>query len=45
MSGDLDQSEGTFLEEGQMNDGYVLTCITYPQSDLVIDSHKEEELQ
>ena len=44
MSGELDQSEGSFLDDDQMGQGYVLTCISYPQSDLVIDSGKEEEL-
>ena len=31
VSGELDQSEGSFLEEGQQSDGYVLTCISYPK--------------
>ncbi|KAG0518278.1 hypothetical protein BDA96_09G162100 [Sorghum bicolor] len=43
-SGEVDQSEGSFLDEGQMADGYLLTCISYPKADCVIHTHKEEEL-
>lgn len=43
-SGEVDQSEGSFLDESQMADGYLLTCISYPKADCVIHTHKEEEL-
>lgn len=43
-AGEVDQSEGSFLDEGQMAEGYLLTCISYPKADCVIHTHKEEEL-
>lgn len=44
VSGKVDQSDGSFLDETQMEKGYLLTCISYPKSDLVIHTHKESEL-
>ncbi|CAN6332901.1 unnamed protein product [Urochloa humidicola] len=43
-AGEVDQSEGSFLDENQMAQGYLLTCISYPKADCVIHTHKEEEL-
>ncbi|PSS03130.1 Ferredoxin-3 like [Actinidia chinensis var. chinensis] len=44
VSGSVDQSDGSFLEESQMKQGYLLTCISYPTSDCVIHTHKECDL-
>lgn len=44
VSGAVDQSDGSFLDDKQMSDGYLLTCVSYPTSDCVIHTHKESDL-
>lgn len=44
VSGSVDQSDGSFLDDSQMKEGYLLTCVSYPTSDCVIHTHKEGDL-
>ena len=44
ISGEIDQSEQKFLRPQEIQAGYIVTCVSYPLSDCVLETHQEQIL-